>query len=315
MARYITANIKFVVDEYFEPFEVGDYKFFSKHPVTAQRNLVTTHRNRARLIRKHSYNSYVEFSGRQQNSILFDNQLIGDKKLKLLNDILILGSLLTGMNWGLHSLRYEPFYPVVPTKHLDYICHNSNETAQYLNTALQTILDTFWQVQYENGFHIKMLFNHSNILNAENRFLSYIVIWEWLYPHLINPDGATPDDESYRLDKILNYILKYYWGERINANLFTESYKCIFYFLRNQFAHSGKLPLNRPQTEPWMAQLSWHTDYHRPIIHGIEDYLKFFGRLTQVVVLKTLGITAEDKLDIFNFSEQLEAFLTTGKID
>lgn len=319
MARYTIANVIFVIDEYFNPFEVNGYKFFSKYKEeTTSKNLrsfISTPKQKNRKLRQHNTNAYVEFRGKQHNSIIFYDQSIRNKKVKRIHDILILGSILTGYNWSLYSLRYEPFFPVTPVNHLNTICPNSNEIEEYLILYIDKITNASWRLQFENGFHLRMLFNRSNINNIESRFLSYVVIWEWLYPHLKNPNGATKDDETYYLDKIMNYILKYYWSHLINEDLFTDSYKCIFYFLRNQLAHSGKLPLNRPKIEPWMANLQWMTDYRQPVVHGIGDYIKFFCRLTQVVVLKTLGINAEDKLDVFSFSKQLEAFLMTGKID
>jgi hypothetical protein len=80
----------------------------------------------------------------------------------------------------------------------------------------------------------------------------------------------------------------------------------IFCVLRNQLAHSGKLPINREYAERWMTQLKFHGNYNNI---GIEQYLDFFDRLTQVVALKTLGIDAE-----IIGQKYLDNFLKTGKL-
>ena len=103
-------------------------------------------------------------------------------------------------------------------------------------------------------------------------------------------------------------MLKEYWPQKFNVALETKS---IFHVLRNQLAHSGKLPIDRNYAETWMTQIPWEQN---GTIKGICDYLKFFDRLTQIIVLKTLGIEGEESLRVFNFPDQLDSFLSTGKI-
>src|ERR1700722_11076947 len=100
---------------------------------------------------------------------------------------------------------------------------------------------------------IIMLLNHANIINSESRFLSNMVILEWLYPHLKNSHGATSADETKKIHVILDFILEYYWPNKV----FKGNY--IFHVLRNQLAHSGKLPINRDGSyvDGWMAELEW----------------------------------------------------------
>jgi len=62
-----------------------------------------------------------------------------------------------------------------------------------------------------------------------------------------------------------------------------------------------------------VTQISWEY-YDKPGERGIRDYLKFFDRLTHVVVLKTLGINGEDSMKAFDFPKELSLFLSTGKI-
>jgi len=297
------ANITFIIEKYFEPFNIDKYHFYSKHKETSKR----LKRNN----RKNIHNAFVRFSGYQDDSIIFKGGIIdGNRKRKFIEDILLIGSLLTSQNWSLYSRRHYPQYPALAVNHLNYICRDSKQVENILNKFILKINETSWQIQYENGFHLLMLFNKSNIHNYEGRFISYFTIWEWLYPHLKNPNGATSKDEEFRLVKIINYILNYYWGSKVNGTIFTNSYNNIYCCLRNQLVHSGKLPIDRDYAEEWMKNLEWESEKQ-----GIKDYLDFFGLLTQVIILKTLDINSEESLKLWNFSEKLDLFLDTGKID
>jgi hypothetical protein len=66
----------------------------------------------------------------------------------------------------------------------------------------------------------------------------------------------------------MNYIFKYFWP---NAKTIDKN---IFYVLRNQLAHSGQLPINRPYAENWMKSLTW--DIHGRL--GVKDYIMFFNK-------------------------------------
>ena len=225
-----------------------------------------------------------------------------------MEDILVLGSLLTARNWQLFSRQDFTQYPVVSRNHLEYISKYAEQCRQDLEKAISKLKDKSWQKQFENGFHLVMLLSSANILNAESRFLSTVVIWEWLYPHLKNPNGATSSDESNKLLKIFSFILKKVWPQDFNSSLESSN---IFRVLRNQLAHSGKLPINRNYAADWMKQIKWE---YEDTTKGIKNYLNFFDRLTQIVVLKTLGIDGEDRLEVFNFPENLKSFLKNGEI-
>jgi len=88
---------------------------------------------------------------------------------------------------------------------------------------------------------------------------------------------------------------------------------CIFQILRNQLAHSGRLPINRKAAEDWMKKLPWD-EKPQPGLTMVETYLKFFENLTHYVVMLTMGI--EMKRFYYDyFFVQLDGFLSTGKID
>lgn len=255
--------------------------------------------------RRHKQNASVKFNGNQEDSILFKNVIITSnrkkpRKRKLIDDVLVLGSLLNGRNWELYSrisYRY-PSAPLIPKHHLEDLGLDEKvKIESYFNAALEKIRDTTWQKQYENGFHLRMLLNHANIIHLESRFLSNVVIWEWLYLHLTNPNRL---EKKYPLNFILNNVIKNFW-----PNMAFDGNN-IFFVLRNQLAHSGKLPIDRGYAEPWMTQLVCNGDDRNP---GVKQYLKFFDRLTQVVVLKTLDIDAE-----IIGSHELSNFLKNGKL-
>ena len=297
----------------FEPFTVHDYTFYStrhRHQVTAR---VYGGRQAIRDTRRHSQNAYVQFQGLQEASILFRGGRTGTlyqrrHERKFLEDLLVVGSILTGQNWELFSRRDFPQFPVVSRNHLDCIVKDANQCKQHLKLAVGKLTNAAWQKQFENGFHLRMLLNHANILNTETRFLSMIVIWEWLYPHLRNPNGASPRDESNKLKQLLAFILKRFWPSRFNTLLEQSN---IFYVLRNQLAHSGKIPINRRYADQWMTKIEWE---YADNAAGIREHLQFFDRLTQVVVLKTLGIDCERRLAASKFPYQLDSFLATGRI-
>jgi hypothetical protein len=256
--------------------------------------------------KKHTKTGYVEFSGSQLDSVLFRGGITGSKKhprrRKFLDDILAVGSLIYGWNWALYSRRNEyRSFPLISNPYLENIGIERDKLQKCFQGAINKIKEPAWQVQYENGFHLRMCLNHANITNTESRFLSNVVIWEWLYPHLKNPHGATSKDESYKLNEIINFVLKKFWP---SVKLDGET---IFYVLRNQLAHSGRLPISedRCKDAKWMSDLTVEFENGKP---GINNYMLFFGQLTQVIVLKTLGIDA-DKI-----APQLQNFLNLGNI-
>lgn len=261
-----------------------------------------------KYFREHNQNAYLEFSGTQPESILFKGGLIisddSQRKRKLVDDILVIGSLIDGTNWGFYSNRNAKSFPLASHPYLESIqLSTKNDIEGGFKNALDCLKSSQWQTQFENGFHLRMLLNRANIYNTESRFLSNVVIWEWLYPHLKNPKGASVDDETTDLAVIFSFILDQYWPDRVFRGV------NIFHVLRNQLAHSGKVPIdrNRQLVEPWMRKLTWLREDSTP---GIDDYLQFFDKLTQVLILKTLNINAELIL-----GHALNNFLQNGQIE
>ena len=293
--KKLLMNVSVYLNEGEQFFDVDKYKFFST-PVSVIK---------AKDIRRHLQNAHVEFIGDQADSILFKGGITGNKKKprkrKLIEDILHIGSLLGGTNWVFQSrMNYQyPSSPVISHPYLENVgLQGKDKIEEYFKAALRSIKNTDWQKQYENGFHLRMLLNHANITNTESRFLSNVVIWEWLYLHITNPNRA---DKKYKLNNILNGVMKHFWP------VMSFDGQNIFCVLRNQLAHSGQLPINRDYAEDWMKELNFNDDYNNV---GIEQYLSFFDRLTQMIVLKTLDVNAE-----IIAQNELSNFLNTGRLD
>jgi len=296
-------NLTFIVDEDFNnPFKVLEYTFYPQSQSNQQYYTGKTKGADSIKSIKHKQNAYVKFSGNQKSSIIFRGGRVGDNKYKsrerkFLEDLIVIGSILTSRNWGFYSRRNLIEYSVVSRNHLEYISKDSPKCQEHMNIAVDKLQDKDWQKQFENGFHLIMLLNHANILNKESRFIAMIIIWEWLYPHL---NDSSKESDSLR--EIICFILEQYWSKKVSESLSSSN---IFHVLRNQLVHSGRLPINRPYADEWMKQLQWME---------IKKYLKFFDHLTQIVVLKTLDINGEDSLELFNFQKKLDKFLESGKI-
>ncbi|MBI2278901.1 MAG: hypothetical protein HYU81_02465 [Candidatus Brennerbacteria bacterium] len=306
------------VSDAFPPFTVDGYEFHSQVP--ANRRTITTYTPvmAVRDNRVHRQNAYVLFNHAQEDSVLYKGGMIGTaahptQKRKFLEDILVLGSLLTKYNWAFYSRRHTPGYPIAATSHLRTITTDYIELQRDLPPLISKLKDTTWQQQFNNGFHLTMLLNSANNYNTESRFLSRVIIWEFLYEKIFGR-------ESENLQEIIKTILEHFWNNQVNNSIFLTHRvgglsKNIFYVLRNQLAHSGKLPINRSYAEQWMTQIPWEGQFGT-MTRGIVDYLRFFDELTQVIVMKTMNFHPETKhiFNAFNFTENLNRFLSTGKI-
>lgn len=305
------------VSDDFPPFTIDSYEFHNQASSTRQSIYVYTPNMAARSNRVHKQNAYIQFSHKQLDSIIFKGGRIGTRarltlKRKFIEDILILGSLLTAQNWCLYSRRNTSGYPVTPTNHLRSISRDYQELQQDLPILIAKLKDSSWQQQFDGSFHLISLLNHSNINNSESRFLSMVVIWEFIYAKLFG--------ESENLHKIIKGLLEYFWPNKVNTNIFQNSRiqrisKNFFYVLRNQLAHSGKLPINRPYAESWMCSVPFEAPFGS-MTKDIMDYLRFFDELTQVIVMKTMDFHPENRhlFNTFNFSDNLNNFLSTGRL-
>jgi len=103
-------NLTFVGDKYFNPFEVSGYTFYSQNSQHQQDSgiIIYTSTQALKDNRRHKQNAYVEHVGEQEKSILFRGGRVGtayhsSREKKFLEDLLVLGSVLTAQNWQLFS--------------------------------------------------------------------------------------------------------------------------------------------------------------------------------------------------------------------
>lgn len=306
------------VGDNFPPFTVDGYEFHSQVPANQKMVYIYTPVMAVRDNRVNRQNAYVLFSHAQEDSVLYKGGMTGTaarptQKRKFLEDILVLGSLLTKYNWAFYSRRHTPGYPITATSHLRTITRDYRELQNDLTHLIARLKDTTWQQQFGNGFHLKMLLNSGNNYNTESRFLSRVIIWEFLYAKLFGR-------ESENLQKIIKEILEHFWTGHVNNSIFLTHRvngfsKNIFYVLRNQLAHSGKLPIDRPYAEQWMTQIPWEAPFGS-MVRDLKRYLIFFDELTQVIVMKTMDFHPETRniFNAFNFTDNLNSFLSTGRI-
>ena len=296
-------NLNFIDADDFKPFEVNDYSFL---PIE-QRQKISLFSNRS-----HSVNAKVIIPPNQPNSVLRKGGKKGkrsgsERLIKLLDDMLIIVSILIGRNVVQWSDRAYSIFPAVSSKHCNMISKNSTSLKNDLDTAINTLLLPDWQTKFENGFHVLMFYNCADLFVDESRFISNVKIWEFLYAHDIKDLDDSVEAHYYKLrktkleTKICHLLRRYLLN---NKNLSLDKLD-IFIHLRNQLTHYGKLPVIVPDAPDWIRSLGWS---------GCKWYLRLFERLTQLLVLKTLGIDGIQSLNLFNVSEHLSELVSKGRI-
>ena len=244
----------------------------------------------------------VSIKGKEKRSIIYSggkliNRLRGTAiDRPLLDDVLLLMSLCLARNIVPEYMLSSNEWPVIARNHLDQIAKFPEQLGSDLEAAIGYIKSPRWQDKYLRGFHLKMIFHAANVLNTETRFLAFFVPWEWLYARL------TGKDKENNLRVIISYILTQFWPET-NPSIFNAQTNNILQILRNQIAHYGMLPITN-RGDSWMRNIA-KADL-------LEKYIPFFIRLTQVVVLKTIGLHCEHR--IHGFKSDLETFLRYGKL-
>src|SRR3989344_1234099 len=105
MTRRKLVNISFIVqDDFTIPFTVNGYTFHPQIPVQPRGAInVTTASQILRDNRRNIQNAYVEYIGPQISSVIFQGGRVGvnpqnSRERKILEDLLVLGSVLTAHN-------------------------------------------------------------------------------------------------------------------------------------------------------------------------------------------------------------------------
>jgi len=282
----------------FDPFSIDGYTFF---PIKEKQPQQTVTFNDIKYYRKMTLNARVTIPTRQKASILFKEfNNFSNRKIKYLEDLLMLISICIG------RLKYnekELNFPIVPSKHCHRVANNSNKLKSYLEKATSKIQDTEWQQKYDNGFHIISFYNASNVYVKEPRFLADVTIWEYLY-YCNNPINY---DEPQRvsLNTKINFLVKEYILPAISS--IPEEKLRIFSDLRNQLSQNGKFPITNPNSR--FSQLN---------NNSLDQYMRLFKHLTQILVLRTLGIDSIDEIssdDTPSVRSDLEELINNGEIN
>lgn len=289
-------NLCFPPREYFDPFTIDRYTFTS----TSKPSFSSTYNPRSDW-RDVRLTAAVSITDEQEPSIIYNGgKLINrlqqtETELTFLDDVLLLMSLCLARNVCPEYLSSTNEWPVIARNHLEQVSATPEQLSSDISAAISCIRSVTWQQKYLSGFHLRMICHAANVLNKETRFLALFVLWEWLYGRL------TGDEKENNLRKIMAYILKHFWPDT-NSSIFNDQANNIMQTLRNQLAHSGLLPINRGDF--WMRAVSTQD--------LLGKYILFFTHLTQIIVLKTIGLNCESRIP--GFSPQLKAFLSTGEL-
>jgi len=235
-----------------------------------------------RLLRNHRVTATVTFTGRQEDTIL--NRPVrryrtgAERRAKLLDDMLLLLSLLTGSNVVRASDRKYRGFPVLPVNHNQRIYEASSQLEAALATALRTACARDWQARWAKGFHLAMLYHGSQLANTEARLLLYSSMWEFMGKKSRLPAGSTLADALPVLVK------EFFFGSSRKVN---HHRLLIFAGLRNQVAHYGTLmPLQASGIPPWLKNAAPVSS----VIGTCYSYIELFEKLTQFLALSSLDL-------------------------
>lgn len=279
----------------FPEFSISNYKFIKNGtiPEVSELRSLSYSKN---IIKTHK----VFISGKDQKSIIFPVMHL-NRERNLIEDILWIISLLTGRNVVLYKLRSKEEYPVISSNYLKCLQHSSADLEKLFPTIFNNLYAKNLQQKYDNWFHLRMLYNHSNILVEEPRFLAMVCIWEYIYYcHNDHHRGGNKNYEQIKhtplIDKIYHLTKKYKLG---NMKIKIEKLN-IFTDLRNELNHNGRLPIKDPKSR-----------FRNITNEDWSDYINIFTYLTQILVFKTLGVDLISSLEHQRFNEILkQGFLT-----
>jgi len=294
-------NFNFHFEEDFAPFEIHGYTFFPIQGKQPKKRMIYTSSYFLESNRCMELNAKVSIPSRQRDSVFRKGGIYHDgRKIKLLDDLLVIISILIGRNVIPKSYEKLLEFPLCSGKHCECVSRNSDELQKHLSIATPSILARDWQEKYENGFHVRSFYNASNIFVAEPRFLADMAIWEYLY-HRYHRNLSYDSLNKRTLNTKINFLVKEYLLPSLTS--LPEERLRIFSDMRNQLSHNGKLPIQNPRS-PFIG-LGWI---------GCRKYLKLFNRLTQVLILKTLGVDCFDQLRVFNTKDHLDELVSNGSV-
>jgi hypothetical protein len=311
MPRYLNVyNLNWRGDEGFDPFTVLGYRF-EPTSVTGPAASITPREDRSnRWYRVSRISARVYPPPTQEEAVTRRGGLSSRRrKLTILDDILLVMSILIGRNVALAAHRPYPAFPTTAGNHADLFSPDSRHLENSLQLAVGRITTLNWQKWYEDGFHVRMFLNNSNINAEEARFLSNVKVWEFVYANELKPLPDSPLPDLYEklratcLDTKLTTLIRRHFLNR--RNLKKDKVLPIVH-IRNQLTHYGRLPVTIPDAPAWLKAL----DYD-----GIRQYLQLFDCLTQFLVLRTLGIDDVSWWDrIWGVKEALHSLVTKDQL-
>lgn len=304
----LLCNLNFHDPQDFQCFVVQGYRFEPIHEKQPKRRLITLPRHVLSANVNHAENARVILPGRQVESVLRQSGRENRKRrAKLLYDLGVLASILAGRNVVQSSLLRRSGFPPAAANHCEMVAHNSTDLERMMTVASTNLLDTNWQARYQMGFHVLKLYNASNVYVKEPRFLASMVIWEFVYAtELMKPPHSPLDYYQQLRDTGLNTKLCVLTRKHlIHAKNMTKDRLDVFIHLRNQLTHYGRLPVTIPSAPSWLSSLS---------VEGCEKYMDLFFALTQVLVLKTLGIDAWPHLTTSSINTRADELFSTGQV-
>lgn len=293
-------NLNFLFANGFEPFTVDGYAFYPIKNMS-QTNKIESSDDVLRFNRKMHFNAYVSIPARQKDSIFRrTGKYSKHRKIKFLDDLLTIISIFIGRNVVPRFYYKFSEFPTFSAKHCEIISKNSIQLKTHLELAISKITKDDWQQKYENGFHVIKFYNASNITIAEPRFLADVTIWEFLY-HRNNSHLSYDQMRRISLNTKINDLVKKCFLN--NDPSIPEDRFRIFSDIRNQLSHNGKFEIQNPRSP--FRNLGWI---------GLRHYIDLFKRLTQVLVLKTMGIDSIDQMSIFSVRQHFEELYQHGHI-
>lgn len=198
-------------------------------------------------------NAKVSIPSRQRDSVFRKDGIYHDgRKIKLLDDLLVIISILIGRNVIPKSYEKLLEFPLCSGKHCECVSRNSHELQEHLFLATPSILARDWQEKYENGFHVRSFYNASNIFVEEPRFLSSMAIWEYLYHR--NHRNLPYDSLNRRtLNTKINFLVKEYLLP--SQTSLPEERLRIFSDMRNQLSHNRQIANSKSKVPIYRIRL------------------------------------------------------------
>lgn len=294
-------NLNFLDVKHFKNFNIDGYSFYPISTKQPARKQIYSSGDFLKSNRKMHLNSYVIIPNKQESSIFYKGGKYSyHRERKFLDDLLNVISILVGRNVVTKFWEKYNDFPLCSSKHCSMISVNSTELQRDLEVAVSEIKNIDWQQKYDNGFHIVMFYNGTNVFVQEHRFLANMAIWEYLF-YCDNRNKSYDYIENTSLNAKICFLVKKYFLHK--KNKVRQENLRIFSDLRNQLSHSGKLPIKNPKSR-----------YQKLSYIGCGKFMELFQHLTQVLVLKTVSIEALDKLNLFNVGEHLTELLKTGTV-